>query len=71
MEESSWNMEESGSSLEALWKLSAGSLEVGVALGWPGAVWNQKVLLFIVFYSKNKKGTIPLQSGEGRCHQVL
>jgi hypothetical protein len=41
----------SGSSLGTLW----GSLEAGVALGWPGAVWNQKVLLFIVFYSKNKK----------------
>ncbi len=35
-----------GSSLGTLW----GSLEAGVALGWPGAVWNQKVLFFIVFY---------------------
>ena len=36
-----------GSSLGTL----RGSLEAGVALGWPGAVWNQKVLFFIVFYS--------------------
>ncbi len=35
-----------GSSLGTLW----GSLEAGVALGWPGAVWNQKVLFFTVFY---------------------
>ncbi len=35
-----------GSSLGTLW----GSLEAGVALGWPGAVWKQKVLFFIVFY---------------------
>ena len=35
-----------GSSLGTLW----GSLEAGVALGWPGAAWNQKVLFFMVFY---------------------
>ena len=75
MEHGGGIMEESGSSLGALWKLSGDSLGALCRLGWPrgghGLLEAQSAQIHFVFMHLSTRPGISCGSGEPRCHDCI